>query len=83
MTGLRGSQHPPAQALSLSAHTVVYALAAALAITLAVLVLVLAASGDDSGGAEPITVAPSSGPLPPSAAERNVPPGINAPGMRP
>jgi hypothetical protein len=60
-----------------------YALAAALAIALAVLVLVLATSGESSGGTEPVRVAPSSGPIPPSAAERGLHDGLKGPGMRP
>ena len=84
MTGLRGGtpQHP-AQTLRAHAHAVTYALAAALAITLAVLAVVLATSGGGSPAAEPVRVAPSSGPIPPSPAERHQPSGLAAPGMRP
>ena len=67
MTALRGGAFP-APGLRLGARSVTIALAAALAITLT---------------AEPIRVAPTSGPIPPSAAERDVPPGLNGPGMRP
>jgi hypothetical protein len=83
MTVLRGGDHhPPAAVLRLTAHSVAYALAAALAITLAV--LVLSTAGGDTDATEPVLVAPSSsGPLPPSAAERAQPPGLNGPGMRP
>ena len=81
MTDLRGGDHHlPASVLRLNAHSVAYALAAALAITLAVLVIVLATTN----ATEPFTVAPSSsGPVPPSAAERAQPPGASGPGMRP
>ena len=81
MTGLKGGDHYlPASVLRLNAHSVAYALAAALAVTLAVLVIVLATTDT----AEPVTVAPSSsGPVPPSAAERAQPPGSSGPGMRP
>jgi hypothetical protein len=68
--------------LHLDARAVAIALAAALAVALTALVIVLATSG--SGGAEPVRVAPtSSGPIPPSAAERDQPPGLNGPGARP
>jgi hypothetical protein len=83
MTGLQGGDQLSAPVPRLNAHSVAYALAAALAITLAVLVLVLATSGGDTDATEPVRVAPSSGPLPPSAAERAQPPGLNGPGMRP
>jgi hypothetical protein len=85
MTVLRGGDHHlPAAVLRLNAHSVAYALAAALAITLAVLVIVLSNTSGDTNATEPVHVAPSSsGPLPPSAAERVQPPGLNGPGMRP
>jgi hypothetical protein len=81
MTALRGSAHEiPPPRLQVTARAVAIALAAALAVTLAALVLVLATS---SSGTEPVRVAPTSGPTPPSAAERDQPPGLNGPGMRP
>jgi hypothetical protein len=85
MTGLGGGDHhSPAAVLRLNAHSVAYALAAALAITLAVLVIVLSTTGGDTDATEPIHVAPSSsGPLPPSAAERHQQPGLSGPGLRP
>ena len=85
MTGLKGGDHHlPASVLRLNAHSVAYALAAVLAITLAVLVIVLATTGGSTDATEPVTVAPSSsGPVPPSAAERAQPPGASGPGMRP
>ena len=71
-----------------SSHTVrnlTVALIALLIATVLVLALALASSegsGDENGS---IRVAPSaqSAPLPPSAAERNQPGGLNGPGMRP
>jgi hypothetical protein len=67
--------------IHVDARAVAIALAAALAVTLTALVLVLATSG---GGTEPVRVAPtSSGPVPPSAVERDQPAGLNGPGMRP
>jgi hypothetical protein len=83
MTGLQGGDQLSAAVPRLNAHSVAYALAAALAITLAVLVLVLATSGGGSATTDPVRVAPSSAPLPPSAAERGDHPGLNGPGMRP
>jgi hypothetical protein len=84
MTGMRGGgHHLPGPAIRLHEHAVVYALAATLAIVLAVLVLVLATSGGGSAGSEPVRVAPSAAPLPPSPAERDQPAGLAAPGMRP
>jgi hypothetical protein len=81
MTTLRsGAEQLPAPGIRLGLRSVIIALAAALAITLTALVLVLATSG---GGTEPIRVAPTSGPIPPSAAERDQAPGLNGPGMRP
>lgn len=72
-----------------SRHTVRYltvALVTLLIATVLVLALALASSesGSDSQGSS-IRVAPSesSAPLPPSAAERNQPAGLNGPGMRP
>jgi hypothetical protein len=81
MTTSRGGAHRlPAPGIPLGARSVTIALAAALAITLTALVIVLATSG---GGPEPIRVAPTSGPIPPSPAERDQPLGVNGPGMRP
>jgi hypothetical protein len=80
MTTLRrGAQHLPTPHAPLDARTVSIALAAALAIALTALVIVLATS---SGGSEPVQVAPTSGPTPPSAAERHQPPGLSGPGMQ-
>jgi hypothetical protein len=80
MTTLRrGAQHLPTPHARFDARTVSIALAAALAIALTALVIVL---GTSSGGTEPIRVAPTSGPIPPSAAERHQPPGLNGPGMQ-
>ena len=54
-----------------------------LPIALPVLVLVLATAGSDTDGTEPVRVAPSSAPLPPSAAERGPSDAMGRPGMRP
>jgi len=66
--------------MQVNPHTVTIALAAALAVALTALVIVLATSG---GGSDPIRIAPTSGPIPPSAAERHQQPGLDGPGMRP
>jgi hypothetical protein len=81
MTSLRsGAEHFPTPRIRFDARAVAIALAAALAVTLTALVIVLATS---SGGSEPVRVAPTSGTTPPSPAERDQPPGLDGPGMRP
>jgi hypothetical protein len=80
MTALRSGAEVRAPFIQVHARAVVLALATVLAVTLAALVIAVASSG---GGAEPVRVAPTSGPIPPSPAERNQPPGLNGPGMRP
>lgn len=80
MTTLRsGAVHVPPR-IHVGARAVAIALAAALAVTLTALVIVLATS---SGGTEPVRVAPTSGPTPPSEVERDQPAGLNGPGLRP
>ena len=72
-----------------SRHTVRYLTMALVALLIAtVLVLALALASSESGSGDQgssIRVAPSapSAPVPPSAAERNQPQGLNGPGMRP
>jgi hypothetical protein len=81
MTVLRGGAgQVSAPRMRVDARPVAIVLAAALAVTLTALVIVLVTSG---GGAEPVRVAPTSGPVPPSPAERDQPPGLYGPGMRP
>lgn len=81
MTTLRGgAEELRTPRIHVDARALAVALAAALAVALSVLVIVLATS---SSGTEPVRVAPTSGPTPPSAAERNQQPGLNGPGMRP
>jgi hypothetical protein len=81
MTTLRsGARQVPAPRIQVSPRALAIGLAAALAVTLTALVIVLASS---SGGSEPVRVAPTSGPIPPSAAERHQQPGLDGPGMRP
>jgi hypothetical protein len=78
VTVLRSGARLPALGAR-DARAAIVALAAALAVALTALVIVLATS---SGGAEPVRVTPSA-PIPPSPAERDQPPGLNGPGMRP
>jgi hypothetical protein len=82
MTVFRGGAHElPVPRTTVDARSVAIALAAALAVTLAVLAIVLSTSG---GGTDQVRVAPSSsGPIPPSPAERHQQPGLSGPGMRP
>jgi len=72
-----------------SRHTVRYLTLALIALLIAtVLVLALALASTDGGSGDQdgaIRIAPSaqSAPLPPSAAERDQPGGLNGPGMKP
>jgi hypothetical protein len=77
MAALRSSTGLPTYR-ALDARAAAVALTAALAIALTALVIVLATS---SGGTEPVRVTPSA--PPPSPAERDQPPGLGGPGMRP
>jgi hypothetical protein len=80
MTAVRGgAERLSARRIHVDARAMAITLAAALAIALTALVIVLATS---TGGAEPVRVAPTSGPVPPSPAERDQPPGLRGPGMR-
>jgi hypothetical protein len=84
MTTLRGGAHEAIPArLRVSTKALTMALIAVLAATVLALAIALAASGgsEDSGSSEPVRVAPSA--LPPSPVERDQPPGLNGPGMRP
>jgi hypothetical protein len=81
MTTPRGrAEQLPVSTVASHARALTLALAVALAIALAALVIVLATSQE---GSEPVRVAPNEAPLPPSPAEREQPPGLNGPGMRP
>lgn len=81
MTTVRGrAEQLPASSFASHARALTLALAVALAIALTALVIVLATS---EGSTEPVRVTPNEAPLPPSPAERDHPPGLNGPGMRP
>ena len=81
MTTLRGrAEQLPVSTVASHVHGLTLALAVALAISLTALAIVLATAHE---GSEPVRVAPNEAPLPPSPAERDQPPGVNGPGMRP
>jgi hypothetical protein len=85
MTTIRGEVREALPARPrVSTRALTIALIAVLAATVLALAIALAASSgsDDGGSPEPVRVAPSA-PLPPSPAERDQPPGLNGPGMRP
>jgi hypothetical protein len=86
MTGLRGSAHQTlATPVRLTVRPITLALVALLVTAiLAAAVVVLAANGgdDQAGATKSVGVTPSA-PLPPSAAQRHQPPGLNGPGARP
>lgn len=87
MTALKGSaQHTLTTPVRLTVQPITLALAALLVAAALALAIALAASsgnGDDQAGrSSSVRVTPSA-PIPPSAAERNQPAGLNGPGMRP
>lgn len=85
MTTLKGSAHYTlATPRQLTVRPITLALVALLAAAALALAIALAASGgdDNAGASKSVRVTPSA-PLPPSAAERDQPPGLNGPGMRP
>ena len=87
MTTLKGSaQHALATPRQLTMRPITLALAALLIAAALAVAIALAASGgaepDQAGPPNSVRVRPSA-PIPPSPAERNQPPGLNGPGMRP
>ena len=85
MTGLRGSaQQTLTTPVRLTVQPITLALVALVVTAILALAIVLAASGggDQAGAAKSVRVTPSA-PLPPSAAQRHQPPGLNGPGARP
>lgn len=85
MSGLRGDAH---QTLAAPARVAVRPITLALvallvaAILAAGIVLMASGGGEQTGATKSVRVTPSA-PIPPSAAERKQPPGLNGPGMRP
>jgi hypothetical protein len=85
MTGLRsGAHHTLATPVRLTVRPITLALVALLVTAILAVAIVLAASGggDQAGATKSVRVVPSA-PLPPSAAQRHQPPGLNGPGARP
>ena len=85
MTGLRGSAHDTlATPVRLTVRPITLALTALLVTAILAAAIVLAATGgdDQAGASKSVRVTPSA-PLPPSAAQRHQPPGVNGPGARP
>jgi len=85
MSGLRGSAHHTlATPVRLTVRPMTLALVALLVTAVLAVAFVLAASGggDQAGATKSVRVTPSA-PIPPSAAQRDQPPGVNGPGARP
>lgn len=87
MTTLKGSAHHAlATPRQLTVRPITLALVALLVAAAVALAIALAASGGAGPGqadpSKPVRVTPSA-PIPPSAAQRHQPPGMNGPGMRP
>jgi hypothetical protein len=84
MSGLRGDAHNVATRMRVTARPIILALVGLfVAATLAAaIVLATGSGGDQAGATKSVRVTPSA-PIPPSPAERNQPPGLNGPGMRP
>jgi hypothetical protein len=85
MTGLRESAHHTlATPARLTVRPITLALVALLVTAILAVAIVLATSGgSDQAGATKSEPASPSTPLPPSAAQRHQPPGVNGPGARP
>jgi hypothetical protein len=85
MTGLRGgAHHALATPVRLTVRPITLALIALLVAAILAAAIVLAANGagDQAGATKSVRVTPSA-PIPPSAAQRHLPPGVNGPGARP
>jgi hypothetical protein len=85
MTGLRASAHHTlATPVRLTVRPITLALVALLVTAILAVAIVLATGGgsDQAGATKSESAAPST-PLPPSAAQRDQPPGVNGPGARP
>jgi hypothetical protein len=85
MTSLRSSAHHTlATPVRLTLRPITLALVALLITAVLAVAIVLAANGggDQAGATKSVRVTPSA-PIPPSADQRNQPPGLNGPGARP
>jgi hypothetical protein len=85
MSGLRGSAPDTlATPVRLTVRPITLGLVALLVTAILTVAIVLATSGgDDEAGAAKSVRVTSSAPLPPSAAQRHQPPGLNGAGARP
>jgi len=85
MTSLKGTaSHTLTTPVRLTVRPITLALIALLIAAALALAIAIAASGeaDQPGAPKSVRVAPSA-PIPPSPAERDQPPGLKGPGMRP
>jgi hypothetical protein len=84
MATIRSAQRALATPVRVSVRPITLALVALLVAAALALAVALTAGGgsDQAGASRSVRVIPSA-PLPPSPAERNQPPGLNGPGMRP
>ena len=87
MTSLKGSAgHTLVTPVRLTVRPITLALVTLLVAAALAVAIALAASGGaghgQAGPSSPVRVTPSA-PIPPSSAQRNQPPGVNGPGMRP
>jgi hypothetical protein len=84
MATIRTAQQALATPVRLTVRPITLALVTLLVAAALALTIALAAGGasDQAGASKSVHVTPSA-PLPPSPAERNQPPGLNGPGMRP
>ena len=85
MSVLRGDAHDAlATPIRVTVRPITLALVGLLVAAILAAAIVLAASGggDQAGATKSVRVTPSA-PIPPSAAERQQPSGLNGPGMRP
>jgi hypothetical protein len=94
-----GTHHTLTTPVRLTVQPITLALVALLVTAILAVAIVFAASGGGDqaagpssarpteaityGGFNPLTGRPESAPLPPSAAQRHQPPGLNGPGARP
>ena len=84
MATIRSTQQALATPVRLTVRPITLALVTLLVGAALALTIALAAGGgsDPAGATKSVRVTPSA-PIPPSPAERNQPPGLNGPGMRP
>jgi hypothetical protein len=79
-------QHPLARPVQITVRPITLALVTLLTVIALVAITLAASGGSEDGQAgytKSVRVAPSSGPMPPSPAERHRKPGLLGPGMHP